>query len=876
MTAFAERRISRALKNLQQPSGDPASSRTAVVGVEPALLKRGGIRLDPLSTTGNAMPQVILRIDAESSPTTGAWLKFRANARGVNQPTLLTKGDLPAQMADVRKRHPDDLLIVWAATDSAPPARLVEAGADIVITPTREASFSISMMKGRPIISLGAALADSGDAEPHAALWTPSIRSTDGPESRLELVFDVRVSEGRTTRSLTGKEIASLYSRAVKSSSLPGNILEHVDASASARLSTVTVSLTPRGRLTRNPVQTYPQAPVTWNSSTADSLEATPHHIISPRVMQYAMKDAGLDAKLLGKNFAIAEHEGAALGYYISSGPRSPYTAVRTVGDKHITRSLLSSVGLPVARGQYFASIDDAPAALDLMAELSSVVVKPVDGSQGRGVTVNVDTPEKFQDAWKSAFTVARTGVIVEKHFTGVEARFTVVDGTVVGVTRSRQPTIVGDGKRTVRELINDLNERRRSNPHLTNRPVEMNEQRISRMFEHGLHPLTVLPQDVEYTVGNSTGWYGGAETEDITDDVHTSYLDAAVKAVSTVPGLSVAGLDVLLEDYRAEATADNFIILEVNSQPGLGIHHFPVRGTARDVAGAIVRSDMAPRSTAAFRSPTPRGEHSSPAPTDPDPTTALFADALRELDFTVSWLATGLIHASSDGITTSFSRSFTSLTGKSGVIGSRDARTFARLIDRQEVGFAPSWKTFPRDADSASFTNGAKALAFAQTLTHPMIRAGSGILLPVDASDPESLAQSWARACRGTKRRIAVLDVDTTTFHRFLVAYDTVIAVLGPDGADQTSWFQGSIPEGLAAYGHSARRAVRALPGLDIAEVTMAIDDSSQSPDATNHFVPAVRPGLSLIRYVNQQPEEDESVISQIAKLHVAHLLTR
>src|SRR5690606_31093128 len=149
-----------------------------------------------------------------------------------------------------------------------------------------------------------------------------------------------------------------------RSTTVTDSVLEHVDAAATKKTSHVALSLTLRGRLARNASRGNPQAPILWNE-LGDTLEATSNHLVSPRIVQYEMDRAGLETEYLTKNFVIADdHDGAPIGYYISSGRNSPHTAVRTVGDKNLTRSLLSSAGIPVARGRYFADEGQVESAI--------------------------------------------------------------------------------------------------------------------------------------------------------------------------------------------------------------------------------------------------------------------------------------------------------------------------------------------------------------------------------------------------------------------------------------------------------------------------------------------------------------------------------
>src|SRR5262249_12905351 len=132
--------------------------------------------------------------------------------------------------------------------------------------------------------------------------------------------------------------------------------------------------------------------------------------------------------------------------------------------DKHLTRKLLKSAGVPVPAGRPVADSQDACTAA---AELGwPVVVKPLDGNHGRGVATNLTTNEQVIAAYEVAKGEG-SGVIVEQYITGDDYRLLVIGNQLVAASLREPAHVVGDGRSTVRELVDEVNrDPRRSDGH--------------------------------------------------------------------------------------------------------------------------------------------------------------------------------------------------------------------------------------------------------------------------------------------------------------------------------------------------------------------------------------------------------------------------
>lgn len=264
--------------------------------------------------------------------------------------------------------------------------------------------------------------------------------------------------------------------------------------------------------------------------------------------------------------------------------------AVNIVSDKEKTKALLRSCGLSVAHGRLF-SVDENDHARDFLTSLKSVVIKPNDGNKGRGVCVGV-TPDSFDTAWELAAANTRSGVIVEQEFRGgLEARYLVIDGKLNCVLLKTPPMVVGDGSKTIAELVEIKNAERRKNRHLKNRPIVLDKFRIALLHDKGLKTDSIPAAGTKIVLDVKSSFSSGGESWDFTEEVHPSFREIVEHAFNSIDDLRFAGIDVMARDHSRPASADNYIIVEVNTTPALGGHHFPLHGTPRNPARAIIRS---------------------------------------------------------------------------------------------------------------------------------------------------------------------------------------------------------------------------------------------------------------------------------------------
>ncbi len=266
---------------------------------------------------------------------------------------------------------------------------------------------------------------------------------------------------------------------------------------------------------------------------------------------------------------------------------RTSQVAVALAGNKDMTKAMLQELGLPVPRGKMVRSPEAAIAAARELG--SAVVIKPLDGNHGRGVSTDLHSDEQIRTAFALAASISPR-VIVEQFLAGNDYQILVIDGKVVAVAERAPAAVVGDGFHSIAQLIDLLNEDpRRGDGHekvLTRIKID---SALEDMLGRQGKRLTSVPTAGETVLlrGTANLSSGGTST-DRTDDIHPENRQIAEMAVRAI-GLDVGGVDFMSPDIGRPVSETGGGIVEINAAPGFRMHLEPSRGASRDVAGPVI-----------------------------------------------------------------------------------------------------------------------------------------------------------------------------------------------------------------------------------------------------------------------------------------------
>lgn len=255
--------------------------------------------------------------------------------------------------------------------------------------------------------------------------------------------------------------------------------------------------------------------------------------------------------------------------------------------DKQMTRSLLKAVGVPVPAGETVSSAEDAwETAEDIGLP---VVVKPQFGNHGRGVTTNCRTREQVLAGYENAREHGKD-IVVEKYIPGCDYRLLVVGNKLVAAARRVPAHVVGDGRSTISQLVEEVNrDPRRSDGHATVlSKIKLDAIALAVLADAGLTPESIPTAAQVVLIRRNGNLSTGGTAVDVTDEVHPLVAAQAVDAARVI-GLDIAGVDVIAEDISRPLKEQGAAVVEVNAGPGLRMHLQPSEGKPRPVGEAII-----------------------------------------------------------------------------------------------------------------------------------------------------------------------------------------------------------------------------------------------------------------------------------------------
>jgi len=215
------------------------------------------------------------------------------------------------------------------------------------------------------------------------------------------------------------------------------------------------------------------------------------------------------------------------------------------------------------------------------------VIVKPQEGSGGRHTTVGINTEKELFAAYKNAKMISPS-VVIEEELSGPVYRATLIEKKLVAVLRRDPPQVVGDGRSTVRELV----EKENRNP-LREGPVfaeiEIDSAPAKReLARQNINPESVPKKGEVIYFHFKVNWGVGGTSRDATPETHPEN-KKLFEDLGEFIGDDIVGIDFMTEDIsKSWRETERCGIIECNSLPTIGNHHFPYTGPIRNVAGAI------------------------------------------------------------------------------------------------------------------------------------------------------------------------------------------------------------------------------------------------------------------------------------------------
>ncbi|MDD3839302.1 MAG: cyanophycin synthetase [Clostridia bacterium] len=255
--------------------------------------------------------------------------------------------------------------------------------------------------------------------------------------------------------------------------------------------------------------------------------------------------------------------------------------------DKYLSKELLSQNGIVVPEGQIVTDEDQAIDVANLIGY--PVVVKPRTGNQGKGVRVDINTDQELIQAFRLVKRYDQD-VLIEKFIDGKDYRILVVGNKVISVSNRVPAFVIGDGKSTIKQLVEQENKNNtRGEGHekpLTK--IKLDDISLDILKRQGLNTHSIPKKGQKIKLKDNANLSTGGIAYDCTDKIHPINSDIAERAAKII-GLDIAGIDLIAPDISRPITETGGAVIEVNACPGIRMHHYPNRGKSRNVARTIL-----------------------------------------------------------------------------------------------------------------------------------------------------------------------------------------------------------------------------------------------------------------------------------------------
>ncbi len=265
--------------------------------------------------------------------------------------------------------------------------------------------------------------------------------------------------------------------------------------------------------------------------------------------------------------------------------PDGPYTdSLHWMDDKDIMRRKFQAAGLLVSRGGCARTKEQA---LEIFHRIDKpCITKPNLGSRSRHTYVHLETEEQFLKGFFSAKQLS-PWVVIEEELQGQVHRGTLVNGNLIAVMNREAPFVIGDGVSSIKELVDkENNNPARQGPIF--HTISFGEEMDMVLQSQQLTVSSILEKGRKVYVHPKVGRGSGGCTTDCTDETHPEIKEMLQNVARTLQD-PLIGVDFIVADItKSLREQPKSGIIECNSLPFIDIHHYPLYGKVRNVAGAL------------------------------------------------------------------------------------------------------------------------------------------------------------------------------------------------------------------------------------------------------------------------------------------------
>lgn len=294
----------------------------------------------------------------------------------------------------------------------------------------------------------------------------------------------------------------------------------------------------------------------------------------------YIQNKQGCTSKRKEKSLLEMFYNGKYVGHIQGQSPSTnEKQTIRIANNKIKTEGILKDNDIKTTESRIFEVADYSEAKEFINSSRELMVVKPYNLSAGKGITLNVSS-SNFEFAWKHAVNAYNTEtklfkVMIQPMVEGIETRMLVVEGLFNSAILRVPANITGDGESTISELVEIKNNLRKNNPHLKRLLINIDNVVKFNLKQQSMTAESIPEKDKLIFLHNSSNVSQGGDSYEISHLVNKDMIKTAESAVSALPGLNTAGVDLIFKSFKDSEP----VVLELNPGANLRMHHYPWKG---------------------------------------------------------------------------------------------------------------------------------------------------------------------------------------------------------------------------------------------------------------------------------------------------------
>jgi len=319
----------------------------------------------------------------------------------------------------------------------------------------------------------------------------------------------------------------------------------------------------------------------------------------STRLILREAKNLGMEIKhLIGTNVFKLKYRGKEKDFHFQNPSCNSATGMYIANSKRATRNLLQNNKICIPTGYALKMSDSSNQKKEVYDSLKKpLVVKPDRGSQGKAITVGIRNFSEYLKALRKAANYSKdreAWIVVEEQLIGYrEYRVLTTREKVIGVIKRIPANVIGDGVSNIRKLIKIKNSDPRRGEAKDHPPlfkIEMDDEMKEFLKKKDLNWKSIPLKGQRILLRGVSNISMGGDSIDYTDKVHASVRELSLRAINSIPGLELGGVDFMSKDITTKQKPGSYAIIEVNNSPGIDIHDYPFIGIKRNAGLEFLR----------------------------------------------------------------------------------------------------------------------------------------------------------------------------------------------------------------------------------------------------------------------------------------------